>query len=104
MAMHADRSAVNIRHASFKRLNDACVLRRYRVTDGVRYVDDRRALVYHSGDDLAKIVQIAARRVFGGKLDVLGKAPRQPYRLACHLKSLIASFLQFVLKMNVRRG
>src|SRR5262249_60194802 len=70
VAMHADRRAIDIGHARFERLNDVRVFGRDRVADSVGDVDDVSAFVYHRGDDLAEVVQIAARRVFCGEFDV----------------------------------
>src|SRR5262245_2075276 len=104
VAVHADRRAIDVGHARFKRLNDVRVFGRYRVADGVRDVDDGSPFVYHRGDDLAEIIQIAARRVFGGELDVVGEAFRQPHGLAGHLQNLFAVLLQLVLQVNVGGG
>src|SRR5262249_16895581 len=104
VAVDADRRAVDVRHAGFERLNDVRVFGRDRVADRVRDVDDRRPFVNQLCDDLTEVIPVAARRVFRGELDVVGKAPRHPHGLTGHLQYLLAALLELVLQVNVRRG
>src|SRR5205085_10677975 len=61
-------------------------------------------LLDRRGEDFAEIVQVAARRILGGELNVLGKRAYEPHRVPRHLEHFGARLFQFMFEMYVRGG
>ena len=74
------------------------------VAHGVGEVDRGGARVEGGADHAAEKVEVAARGVFGGDLDVVGVAPGALHRPARPLETLLASEPQLVLEVQVGGG
>ena len=71
------------------------------ITHSVRHVENRRAFRNGRVEHFAQIVNVAARRVFGRKLDFFGQVPGHPHRSPGHLDYFGARLLQFVFEVDI---
>ena len=75
-----------------------------RVADRVGQVDGLGARLDHRLDDVPQEVGIAARRILGGELHVVGEGARQADRVHRHLEAVRARHAQLALEVQVRGG
>ena len=72
MAMDRDDSLVDIRHIVLQILDDIEILKRNRITDGVRDINRGRSRIDDGFNHLGQEWQTGTNRVFAGELDVGG--------------------------------
>src|SRR5262249_54027276 len=67
----------------------------------IRNIDCYSSFANGRFHDLTEVVQVTAPRVFGGKLNVLTERSGETYSFGCLLEHLLATPLEFVLKMDI---
>ena len=80
------------------------VVVRSRISNRVRQIDDRCAGFNRRQNNLAKIVDIRAAGVFGGKFDFVAVLPAEPHHFRDLFERLLARGAQFVFQVQVRSG
>ncbi len=96
---------VSVSDNSFAHLLDQVrVFHRRRVADGVRHVEHWSARINGGVKHFAKVIDIAARRVFGWKLDIFGVVACLFDGGARHFNHFRARLFEFVFEMDVGRG
>src|SRR5947209_10238256 len=104
VAVHADGHVAPGDDALAHGLHQLDELAGRRVADRVGDVERARARLDRGGEDLAKIVNVAARRVLGGELHVVGERAREAHGVTRHPKDFGARLLELVFEVYVGGG
>ena len=104
VAVRAEDGLVGIRHAAADLLEELADVFGRGKSDGVGQVDRRRARGDDRFDDAAEEVAIAARRIFGRKLHIVGELARAADRADRGVETGLARDAQLAFEVQVRGG
>ena len=103
MAVRAEDRAIRVGHAAPDLLEELAGVVGRAVADRIGQVDRGRPVVNRRFDDAAQEVAVAARRIFGRELHIVGELPRAADAVDDLLEARLARHAQLALEMQVRR-
>src|SRR5206468_9476550 len=96
VTVRADGDAIGILQTFAERANELSVFRRCLITDGIRYIDDRRARVDHGVEDRAEVIDLGATRILRRKFDLVAELARALDSFDGEIESFAPALVQLV--------